>query len=174
MRESGLPFTILRPALVVGEDDILVNNIAYFLRRLPIFTIFGDGRYRVQPIMIDAFADIAVEAIDGGHPGAVIAVAGPRDWTFVDLVRAIRRAAGARALLVPAPAWVALAGLRVAGAMLHDVVLTKDEIAGLTREFLVSEQPLRRGADVGAWLADPVVRQNLGARYASELARHFR
>ncbi|HEV3140714.1 MAG TPA: NAD(P)H-binding protein, partial [Vicinamibacterales bacterium] len=92
VRDSGVDYTILRPALVVGAGDILVNNIAYFLRRSPIFTIFGRGEYLVQPIAVEAFAAIAVEAIDGAHPNATVAAAGPRDWTFLEMVRAIRTA----------------------------------------------------------------------------------
>jgi uncharacterized protein YbjT (DUF2867 family) len=172
--ESGIAFTILRPALVVGAGDILVNNIAYFLRRLPVFTIFGDGSYRAQPITVEAFADIALEAVGGDHRNTTVAVAGPSDWTFIDMVRAVRRAVGSRALIVRAPAWVALAALKVAGAALRDVVLTGDEVKGLTREYLCSANPLRRGADFSAWLAQREVAGTLGVRYESELARHFR
>jgi NADH dehydrogenase len=174
VRESGLDFTILRPAIVVGEGDILVNNIAFFLRRLPVFTIFGDGAYRVQPMMLDAFADVAVEAVNGAHSKTTLAVAGPRDWRFIDLVRAVRESVGSRAVLIRGPAWLALAGLKVAGTFLGDVVLTADEIAGLTNEYLYADQPLRRGADVGEWLATAPVRAQLGRIYSSELARHFR
>jgi NADH dehydrogenase len=174
VEQSGIDYTILRPALVVGAGDILVNNIAYFLRRLPVFTIFGDGAYRAQPMMVDAFADVALEAIEGGHRNATLAVAGPSDWRFLDMVRAVRRAVGSRARIVPAPALVALAGLRVAGMLLGDVVLTSDEVKGLTREYLYSDSPLRRGADFVEWLARPDVSSALGRRYESELARHFR
>jgi NADH dehydrogenase len=171
---SGIDYTILRPALVVGAGDILVNNIAYFLRRLPVFTVFGDGAYRAQPITVDAFADIALEAIDGRHPNRTLAVAGPADWRFLDMVREIRRAVGSRAVIVHAPAWVALAGLGAAGLFLRDVVLTADEVRGLTREYLCAPNPIRRGADFSQWLAAPGVPAALGARYQSELARHFR
>src|SRR5205807_10104521 len=136
---SGIDYTILRPAIVVGPGDILVNNIAYFLRRLPVFTIFGDGSYRAQPITVDAFADLAVEAIDGAHVNATVAVAGPIDWTFIDMVRAVRSAVRSCAAIVQAPPFVALAGLTVAGLFLRDVVLTSDEIKGLTREYLYAE-----------------------------------
>jgi uncharacterized protein YbjT (DUF2867 family) len=172
--DAGIDYTILRPALVVGPGDILINNIAYFLRRLPVFTIFGDGAYRVQPIALDAFADVALEAIDGAHRNATIAVAGPADWTFLAMVDAVRRAVGSRALIVRAPAAAALAGLRIAGALLRDVVLTADEVKGLTREYLYSTDPVRRGQDFAEWLAAPAVAAALGARYESELARHFR
>jgi len=171
---SGIDYTILRPALVVGDGDILVNNIAYFLRRLPVFTIFGDGSYRAQPITVEAFAGLALEAIDGDHREATLAVAGPSDWTFLEMVRAIRGAVGSRASIVSAPAWVALAGLRVAGALLGDVVLTSDEVKGLTREYLYAQDPLRRGIGFGQWLDRPGVAAALGAKYESELARHFR
>ncbi len=172
--ESRIPFTILRPAIVVGDGDILINNIAYFLRRLPVFTIFGRGDYRAQPITVAAFADIAIEAVNGQHTNEIVAVAGPRDWPFLDMVRAIRTAVGSRAAIVPAPPWIALAGLTVAGLVLRDVVLTADEIKGLTQEYLCADRPLRRGADFDAWLREPGVAAALGRHYASELARHFR
>ena len=177
VRESGLDYTILQPAIVVGPGDILVNNIAFFLRRLPVFTIFERGEYRVQPITVDAFADLAIEAIDaidGPHGNATLPVAGPRDWIFLDLVRAVYAAVGSRARIVHAPAALALAGLKVAGLFLGDVVLTPDEVKGLTREYLYVERPLRRGADFAEWLAQPGVASTLGRRYQSELARHFR
>ena len=174
IRESGVDYTILRPALVVGPGDILVNNIAYFLRRLPLFTIFGRGDYRVQPITLDGFADVAVEAIEGARRGETVPVAGPRDWTFLEMVRAIRAAIRSRAPIVHAPAWLALVGLRAAGTLLGDVVLTSDEIKGLTREYLYSDAPLRRGDDFRDWLDRAGVADALGRRYASELERHFR
>lgn len=172
--ESDIPYTILRPPIVVGPGDILVNNIAFFLRRLPVFTIFGRGNYRVQPITLDAFADVAVDAVDGAHGNETLAVAGPRDWRFLDMVRAIRAAVDSRAAILPAPPWIALAGLKVAGLLLRDVVLTSDEIKGLTREYLYSDRPLRRGADFDTWLAGPNIAAELGRRYSSELDRHFR
>jgi hypothetical protein len=124
--------------------------------------------------MLDAFADIAVEAVNGQHRDAVVPVAGPRDWTFLELVRAIRSAVGSRALIVHSPPVLALAGLRAAGWLLRDVVLTADEVRGLTREYLYSQGPLRRGEDIAEWLARPEVPSALGRRYESELARHFR
>jgi uncharacterized protein YbjT (DUF2867 family) len=174
VRESGLDYSILRPALVAGPGDILINNIAYFLRRLPVFTIFGTGEYRVQPILLDAFAETIVDAIEGSYRQETVAVAGPRDWTFISLVRAIRSAIGSRAALTRAPAAASLASLWIAGVFLRDVVLTSDEVKGLTREYLYESQPVRVGADVADWLAMPTTRETLGRQYASELARHFR
>jgi NADH dehydrogenase len=174
IRQSGLDFTILQPAIVVGPRDILVNNIAYFLRRLPVFTMFGRGGCRIQPVMLNALADIAVEAAGGAHARETLALAGPRDWTFLEMVRAIRTAVRSRAIIMPVPALVALAGLKVAGQLLNDVVLTRDEIEGLTHEYLYVAGPVRCGGDFSEWLASPGVASSLGASYASELGRHFR
>ena len=112
--------------------------------------------------------------MDGAHANETVAVAGPRDWPFVDMVRTIRAAVDSRAAILPAPPWVALAGLKVAGLLLRDVVLTSEEIKGLTRGYLCSGQPLRRGVDFDAWLAQPGVAAALGRHYANELTRHFR
>jgi uncharacterized protein YbjT (DUF2867 family) len=174
VRQSGTEYTILRPAIVAGTGDTLINNIAFFLRRLPVFTIFGRGTYRVQPMTLEAFTEVVIEAMDGAFPNETLALAGPADWTFVELVRAIRSAIGSRTAIVPAPAWVALAGVKVAGLLLRDVVLTADEVKGLTREYLCSARPLRRGVDFDAWLAAESVASSLGRTYSSELARHFR
>ena len=163
----------LRPALVFGRGDILINNIAFFLRHVPVFTIFGAatiGRSRST----DAFASFATDAVDGNYCGEAVAVAGPDDWRFLDLVRAVRSAVRSRALLVRAPAALALAGLGVAGVFLRDVVLTSDEVKGLTREYLYVDRPVRSGPSLGEWLARQDVRATLGRRYESELARHFR
>lgn len=174
VRESGLDYTILQPAIVVGPHDILVNNIAYFLRRLPVFAMFGSGGYRVQPMTLDAFADVALEAIDGSHRGRVLPLAGPQDWTFAEMVRAIRSAIGSQAQIIHVPSALAFVGLKIAGWLLGDVVLTSDEIKGLTREYLYVAQPLRLGEDFGTWLNRPGIASDLGLHYQSELARHFK
>ena len=58
---SGISYAILRPAVLFGKEDILINNIAWTLRHLPVFGVFGDGRYRLQPIYVDDLASLAVE-----------------------------------------------------------------------------------------------------------------
>ena len=52
----GIPYAIIRPTLVFGEGDLLLNNMAWALRRFPVFSVFGDGDYRVQPIYAEDLA----------------------------------------------------------------------------------------------------------------------
>ena len=65
LRESGLSYAILRPTVLFGGQDILINNIAWMLRRLPVLGVFGDGRYRLQPIYVD---DLAAWPSSKGRP----------------------------------------------------------------------------------------------------------
>ena len=174
VRESGLDFAILRPALVFGPGDILLNNIAWFLRRAPVFGIFGDGAYRVQPVALDGFGALVAEAVDSPGGGATIDVAGPADYTYLDMVRRIRAAVGSRAALIRMPAPLALAASWATGFLVRDVILTRDEAKGLTEEYLYSPHPRRVGESLENWLERGDVRDSLGRSYVSELERHFR
>ena len=62
IRASGISHAIVRPTVLFGKEDILINNITYLLRRLPVFAIPGSGDYRLQPIYVEDLAEIAVEA----------------------------------------------------------------------------------------------------------------
>jgi uncharacterized protein YbjT (DUF2867 family) len=174
VRESGLEFAILRPALVFGPGDILLNNIAWFLRRAPVFGIFGDGAYRVQPVSLDGFSALIAEAIESPGSGAITDVAGPADYTYLDMVRRIRAAVGSRAALIRMPAPLALAASWATGFLVRDVILTRDEAKGLTQEYLYSPNPRRVGGSLENWLERRDVRDYLGRSYVSELGRHFR
>ena len=162
---SGIPHAIVRPTLVFGPDDILVNNIAWILRRSPVFLVPGDGSYEVQPVSVSDVARIAV-----GAEGTVDA-AGPERMGFEELVRLVRDAVGSRARIVHGPRTVALSLARIAGALLRDTMLTRDEVDGLTRSLLVSDTVT--GCDrFSDWVFENG--RVLGRRYVSELARNFR
>ena len=171
LAESGIPYTIVRPTFLFGGGrDILANNIAWILRRMPVFVLPGDGRYPVQPIHVDDLARICLEA-SHRRSGAIIDAAGPDTMSFEELVRAIRAAVGRRTPILHAPP-VAMAALaRALGLVVRDVVLTPDEIRGLTAGLLVSHQPALGQISVIEWLREN--RQALGRGYANELGRHF-
>ena len=171
IRESGLSYAILRPALVYGPGDILVNNIAWFLRRSPVFPLMGDGEYRLQGVDVEELAEIAVDA-GGGEAGAVTDVVGPETLTFQELVRLLARATGSRAWIVRASPRLVEALLTAAGAIVRDVVLTRDEIRGLMANLLVSPHPPLARGRLSEWVVRH--RESLGRSYASELGRHFR
>jgi uncharacterized protein YbjT (DUF2867 family) len=166
LSESGVDHAIVRPTLVFGRRDILVNNIAWILRRFPFFLVPGSGRFRVQPVSAEDVAEIAVNAT------GTVDAAGPEVFTFDELVREIAAAIGRRRPLVHGPAAGALALGALVGAVRRDVVLTRDEVDGLAAELLVSDEPPRGGDSFREWLGSHG--DELGRRYVSELARNFR
>lgn len=166
--ESGLPHTILRPTVLFGKEDILVNNIAWALRRLPVFGVFGDGRYKLQPIYVDDLAEIAVR--EGARSGNwTIDAIGPETFTYRGLVEAVGAIIGRRRPVVslpPAMGWVA--GW-VIGKLVGDVMITREEIAGLMANLLYVESPPAGTTKLTDWAAERA--DTLGRRYTSELAR---
>ncbi|MBA3375602.1 MAG: NAD(P)H-binding protein [Actinobacteria bacterium] len=171
LRDSGLSFAIVRPTLVYGPEDILVNNIAWALRHVPLFLVAGDGRDEVQPVSVGDTAAICADA-GGRSDDVVLDAAGPERWAFEDFVRLIARAVGGPARILRAPPSVGLAMARVAGVFLRDVVLTRDELEALSAGLLVSSEPPLGRDSFEAWLAENA--ETLGRRYESELARNFR
>ncbi len=120
-----------------GVEDILINNIAFLLRKLPVFLIPGTGQYRLQPVFVEDLARIAVDAAHSPE-NVVIDAVGPDILSFEELVRSVARAVSSRAALLHAPPGLALAAARILGAVLHDVVLTRDEVEGLMANLLIS------------------------------------
>ena len=171
VRKSGLSFAIIRPTLLFGHGDVLVNNIAWFLRHLPVFGIPGDGQYRLQPVFVEDYADQIVSA-GGSTANLTIDVAGPEVFTFEGMVRMLRDAIGRRTLLVHVPPALALAGTTVVSLALRDMVITGAELRGLMSEVLVSEDPSSCPTRLSDWAREH--HAELGRHYASELDRHYR
>jgi len=167
---SGMSYAILRPTVIFGKEDILINNIAWFLRYFPVFPILGDGEYRLQPIYVQDLAELAAEQAVGDQDVIIDAV-GPETFTFKEMVRMIRDAVGSRALLVnsqPKLAWRASA---LVGKMVGDVILTREEVIGLMDGRLYVDSPRTGDTRLTDWVNANV--DQLGKHYAHEIKRHF-
>jgi NADH dehydrogenase len=169
--QSGLPYVIVRPTVLFGgARDVLVNNIAWILRRMPVFPIPGDGHYRLQPVHVDDLARLCVEAAAGDEDDLIDA-AGPEQLSFARMVALVRGAVGGFAPIVPVPKQLMALAAYGLGHLVSDVVLTRDEISGLTAGLLVSHAPPLGELVFSEWLADHA--DTIGRRYANELQRHF-
>ncbi len=168
--ESGLSYTILRPTVIFGTEDILVNNIAWFIRRFPIFGIPGDGRYHVRPIYVEDMARLVAEAV-GQSDNSVVDAVGPETFTFEGLVKLIAQQLECSVHLVHMPTTLAYLSTLVTGWFVRDTILTWEEYQGLMSELLAPEGPSSGTTRLSKWLAEN--RDRLGMRYASEVARHF-
>ena len=170
IRSSSLSYAILRPAVLFGEGDILINNIAFMLRRFPLFAIPGSGEYHVQPIFVDDLAELAVEGGQRSDNYTVDAV-GPESYTYTELVKMMAKAILSKSLILHLPPAILRLASGVLGAILKDVVLTENEIKGLMADLLVSHRPPTGRTSLEGWIKSHA--ETIGNRYASELARHY-
>lgn len=168
LKESGISYAILRPTVLFGKEDVLVNNIAWMLRRLPVFGVFGDGRYQLQPIYVDDLAQLAV-AQGTSSEDVIVDAIGPETFTYRELVESIGEIIGKQRPIIGVPPWLGYAAGWGLGKILGDVIITREEIEGLMAGLLYTESPPAGATRLTEW-----ARANadlLGIRYASELAR---
>jgi nucleoside-diphosphate-sugar epimerase len=171
LRDLGVPCAIARPAILYGGDGVLLNNIAWLLRRLPVFAVGARGDYRIRPIHVDDLARLCLQLGAQADRVTVDAV-GPESLAFRDMVLAIRAAVGSRALVVPAPGWAIPPLSAVLGAALRDVLLTPDEYRAMADGLADSDGPATGSNSLTQWIADHG--SELGRSYANELTRHYR
>ena len=169
LMDSGLSYAILRPTVLFGKEDILINNIAWALRRFPVFGVFGDGQYKLQPIYVDDLAQIAVEQAGNGDENIIIDAIGPETFTYRELVAQIGERIGKKRPVVSIPPVLGLLVGTCIGWCMNDVFITKAEIEGLMQNLLYVESPPAGNTPLTGWIEDNA--DMLGKRYASELAR---
>ena len=171
LKGLGVPYAIIRPTLVFGEGDLLLNNMAWALRRFPVFPVCGKGGYPVQPVYVE---DVAVQAVEAGaqSESSVADAAGPDTISFEALLRLLAYSMGVRVRLVHTPPSVGLALTRLVGLLMRDMALTRDEVVGLMDGLLTSETAPTGTTRLSDWLAENG--DGLGRRYVSELRRNFR
>jgi NADH dehydrogenase len=168
VESSDLGHAILRPTLIFGLGDRLVNNLAWFLRRSPVFPVFGDGDYPVRPVYVGDVADLAVE-LGGVADDRVVDAAGPDTLAFEAFVRLLARHLDAGCRIVHAPPGLAYLGTRLLGTMLDDVLLTRNEIRGLMDGLLTTDGPPSGETRLDAWLQENA--HALGTSYERFLRR---
>ena len=171
VRESGLAWAIIRPTLVFGQGDILINNIAWLLRRLPIFGVPGRGDYRLQPVAGEDVAEIATWAAEQTD-NVIVDAAGPDTVYYSEMVESIAIAVGRHPRFVYLSPRMSLLAARVIGRAMKDVMLNEPELEGLMQELLVSHERPRGTRRLDNWLLSNA--DTIGRVYASELDRHWR
>jgi NADH dehydrogenase len=168
--QSGMSYAILRPTVLVGDEDILINNIAFLLRRFPFFALPGDGSYKLQPVYVDDLAELVVRAIYSKEDYVIDAV-GPDIFTFKEMVELIGEKIGAKRPLISVPPRLALFAAQFLSLFVNDVILTPEEVDGLMAGLLVSKEPPRGETHLANWLE--ANKHKVGTKYASELNKHY-
>jgi uncharacterized protein YbjT (DUF2867 family) len=170
LKASGLSYAILRPTVIFGREDILINNIAWLLRRFPLFAMPGDGSYRLQPIFIEDLAHLAVEFALKDDNITIDAI-GPETFTFKDLVKLIKTTLNSKTALVQLNPTLTYWASHLIGILVGDVVLTREEILGLMDDLLVTDSPPAGATRLSGWIAEN--KEFIGQKYANELKRHY-
>ena len=171
LADLGLPHTVLRPSILFGGDSVLINNIAWLLRHLPVFAVGGTGEYRIRPIHVDDLAALAVRGAAATGTEVIDAV-GPDRPAFIDLVRFIAGVVGSRSLVVRVPGAVIGPTARLLGLALRDTLLTGEEFRAMADGLADTDGPATGEISLTQWITSH--QDSLGRRYANELTRHFR
>lgn len=171
LRESGLSFATVRPTVLFGGHDILINNIAWLLRRFPLFAVPGDGQYRIQPVHVD---DLAATMVDLGQSEENVTqdAGGPEVFSYDELVRLLARALRRKPRLVHVPPAAALVAAKLLGAIKRDVLLSRNELRGLMASLLTYEPAPQAKVRPSVYLREHA--DEVGRRHASEVDRHYR
>jgi uncharacterized protein YbjT (DUF2867 family) len=170
LRGGSCPYAILRPTLIFGgRQEVLVNNIAWLLRRLPFFLLPDGGRCRLQPVSVFDLARIAAD-LGETDSNLVLDLAGPETFTFADFVTQIKDAVGSHTHLVAAPSGFVSACSGLAGFLLRDRLLTRDELGALTADLLTCKTATTESRFTD-WLQANA--SWLGRDYANELDRNW-
>ncbi|MBI4219668.1 MAG: hypothetical protein HY682_05940 [Chloroflexi bacterium] len=171
IKASGLSYAIVRPTVLFDDEDILLNNVAWLIRRFPFFPVPGNGRYGIQPMHVDDEAELMVRL--GRQPeNAVVDAAGPEVFTFDELLDTIAAALRRRVRIWHAPPSVALAFTKPINLIVRDILLQRWEIDGLMAGLLESKQPGLGHIKFSEWVREHAA--TYGRRYHSEMTRHFR
>jgi uncharacterized protein YbjT (DUF2867 family) len=170
LRALGVSYCILRPTVLFGKEDVLINNIAWSLRHLPVIGVFGAGDYRLQPIYVDDLARAAAEQVSG-EGGQVLKAIGPETFTYRELVARVGRAIGVKRPIISVSPGLGYWGCRLVGLFVGDVVITREEIRGLMEGRLYVDAPPLGTTKLTEWMEGR--RETLGRRYTSELARRI-
>jgi uncharacterized protein YbjT (DUF2867 family) len=171
LRATRVPYAIARPSMLFSEEGVLLNNIAWLLRHLPVFGIGGRGEYRVRPMHVDDLAQLCLE-LGGRTDNVTVDAAGPESPTFRELITALRAATGSHALIAPTPGWALPPLSAVLGTVLRDVVLTREEYQSMAEGLCDSDAPSTGPTRVSDWIAQHG--HDLGRSYDNQLTRHYR
>jgi NADH dehydrogenase len=169
--ELGVSYAIVRPAVLFGNDGVLINNIAWLLRHLPIFAIGGDGSYRIRAIHVDDLARLCVD-LGSRTETIIIDAVGPQTLTFRQLVETVRFGVGSHAVVVSVPDVLLTLLSRTLSLALRDTLLTSDEYHAMADGLADSDAPSTGTIVLSEWVREHG--SGLGQLYANDVRRHFR
>jgi len=168
LSELGVSFAVLRPAVIFGKEDVLINNLAWSIRKLPVFAVFGDGSYKMQPVFVEDLAKLIVGA-GAQTENTIKDAAGPELYTYIDLIRMLCKVLHKKRLIIKLPTPMVYYASKVIDLFTGDILLTRDEVNMVRSNLMYSKQPPLAKTRLSEWCLENV--STLGIHYANEIKR---
>ncbi len=167
LHDSEHSYAILRPTVLFGGGrNVLINNIAWMLRKFPVFGVFGMGNYPIQPVHVKDVARVAVEQGEL-RENVTIDVTGPETFRYKEYIGLMAKSMGLRRLILPMPSTVGWVFGKFVGLILQDLVITRAEIRGLKRGLMASDEKPLGVHKFSEWIAEHG--NELGIAYQNDL-----
>ena len=169
IKRSGLSYAILRPSCFFGANDILINNIAYAVRRFPVFFLPSPAGYRIRPMHVKDMAT-SMCAFGTGTDSVVRDACGPEQYPFAKLVQHMGIWLTGRApRVVHVPISLCQGLYQAAGQVMRDTILSRDELDGLASDLLGSDKPPLGTTLLSQWVQEH--KESLGSSFRPEPRR---
>lgn len=145
VRQSGIPFCILRPSLIFGEGDGFVTQMIATMRSAPLFRpVPGDGRPRFRPIAVEDVTTCFVRALTyEAATNQTVDLGGADELTLNEVLAEIARCAGVRKPPVHIPMPLMMAGASVAQKVLKNPPVTVDQLRMLQEGSTCDIEPMK-------------------------------
>jgi nucleoside-diphosphate-sugar epimerase len=102
--ESGIPCPILRPTLMFGWFDRKhLGWLARLMQNIPLFPIPGSGKFMRQPLYVGDFCGVIISCIENKIPAGIFNISGHQKIDYIDMIRIIKKATGAKAIILKIP-----------------------------------------------------------------------
>lgn len=146
VRQSGIPFCILRPSLIFGEGDGFVTQMMATMRSAPLFRpVPGDGTPKFRPIAVEDVTTCFVRALTyEAATNQTVDLGGADELTLNEVLAEIARCAGVRKPAVHFPMPLMFAGAAVAQKLLTNPPVTADQLRMLREGSACDIGPMKR------------------------------
>lgn len=171
--QTGITQIVLRPTLMFGWFDRKhVGWLARFMEKMPVFPIPGSGKYLRQPLYVGDFCKVIVSAIENNMTGAYN-ITGQERIDYIDLIRAMKCATGAGAVIVKIPYGLFAILLRTYALFSNNPPFTEKQMKALSTPdvFEIIDWPEIFG--VRATPLDAALKETFGHPVYSKIALKF-
>jgi uncharacterized protein YbjT (DUF2867 family) len=102
VRNSSCEWTVLKPGMMFGSGDHMLDHLSHALCTFPVF--LGMGSRRVRPLAVDDVVNVLAAALVVGRlPGQTIGLVGPSEMTFDDAARLVASVIGKKRVFLRSP-----------------------------------------------------------------------